>query len=70
LDIKLLCEQDGFEPYNQAGSGALCFRDGGVDLWLKIMKTWPDPFGSLDHKKSGNRESCEASGLAAAVAAL
>jgi hypothetical protein len=26
----LLCEQDGFEPYNQAASCASCCRGGGV----------------------------------------
>jgi hypothetical protein len=35
LDIKLLCEQDGILPYNQAASGTFCCWGGGVDLWLK-----------------------------------
>jgi hypothetical protein len=30
---------------NQAASGALCCWGGGVDLRLKIMKTWPDLVG-------------------------
>ena len=40
VDIKLLCEQDGFLPYNQAASSAHCFRGGG-GFSAKIMKTWP-----------------------------
>ena len=35
LDIKLLCEQDGFLPCNQAASGAFCCWGGGVDSRLE-----------------------------------
>jgi hypothetical protein len=53
LDIKLLCEQDGFFPCNQAASDALCCRGGGGGFaWLKSWGLGVTPSVCLYDNKS------------------